>query len=68
MADSLREVFEEALKKERADAFHIAFKAGFRAAEFRDHEHLAMKGHAQPATADEISRWGEKALHSAPVA
>ena len=67
MPDSLREAFEEALKKERADAFHVAFKAGFRAAEFRDHEHIAMKGHAKPATDDEIVRCGEKALHSAVV-
>ena len=68
MAESLREAFEEALKKKRADAFHIAFKAGFRAAESRDHEHLAMKGSPQPATDAEIVRCGEKALHSAPLA
>ena len=66
MAD-LREAFEAALKKERADAFHIAIKAGFRAAEFRDHEHLAMKGNAPPATDAEITRCGEKALRSAVV-
>jgi hypothetical protein len=66
MADNLREAFEEALKREPADAFSIAFKAGFRAAEFRDGEHIAMKGHAQPATDAEIGRCEEKALHSAP--
>ncbi len=66
MADSLREAFEKTLAKERADAFHLAFKAGFRAAESRDHELIAMKGHAQPATDAEIIRCGEKALHSAP--
>jgi hypothetical protein len=67
MADNLREAFEKALKREPADAFHIAFKAGFRAAEFRDHEHIAMKGHAQPATDAEIIRCGDKALYSAPA-
>jgi hypothetical protein len=35
MAD-LQEAFEEALREERLKAFHIAYKAGFRAAEFRE--------------------------------
>lgn len=56
----LREAFEEALKKERAGAFHIAFKSGFRAAEFRDHEHLARNGKVRPATDAEIMRWEKK--------
>ena len=60
MADNLREVFEKALAKERAEAFHIAFKAGFRAAEFRDGEFLGAKGHLDPATDAEILRTGEK--------
>jgi len=67
MAD-LQEAFEEALSEERLNAFHIAFKAGFRAAEFRDNEHLAMKDKVQPATDAEIMRSGEKALRSAPAA
>ena len=68
MAGSLREAFDEALKTKRADAFHIAFKAGFRAAEFRDNENRAMKDKVQPATDAEIVRSGEKALRSAPAA
>jgi hypothetical protein len=67
MSDNLREAYEKVVAKERADAFHLAFKAGFRAAEFRDHEHIAIKGHAQAATDAEIRRCEEKALHSAPV-
>ena len=68
MADSLREAFDEALKTKRADAFHIAFKAGIRAAELRDLEHVARNGKMPPATDAEIMRCGEKALRSAPVA
>jgi hypothetical protein len=63
MAD-LQEAFEEALREERLKAFHIAYKAGFRAAEFRDNENRAMKGKVQPATDAEITRSGEKALRS----
>jgi hypothetical protein len=63
MAD-LQEAFEEALREERLKAFHIAYKAGFRAAEFRDNEHQAMKDKVQPATDAEITRSGEKALRS----
>ena len=47
---------------ERLKAFHIAYKAGFRAAEFRDNEHRAIKDKALPATDAEIMRSGEKAL------
>jgi hypothetical protein len=63
MAD-LQEAFEEALREERLKAFHIAYNAGFRAAEFRGNEHLAMKDKVQPATDAEIMRSGEKALRS----
>ena len=66
MADNLREAFEAALARERADAFHIAYKAGFRAAEFRDGELIAMKGHLQPATDAEIVRAGEHDLYQTP--
>jgi hypothetical protein len=64
MAD-LQEDFEEALMEERLKAFHIAYKAGFRAAESRGNEHLAMKDKVRPATEAEIMRSGEKALRSA---
>ena len=63
MAD-LQEDFEEALSEERLKAFHIAYKAGFRAAEFRGNEHRPMKDKVQPATDTEIMRSGEKALRS----
>ncbi|HUO15007.1 MAG TPA: hypothetical protein VMX38_08480 [Verrucomicrobiae bacterium] len=56
--------FEEALMEERLKAFHIAYRAGFRAAEFRDNEHRAMKDKVRPATEAEIMRSGEKALRS----
>jgi hypothetical protein len=67
MADNLREVFQKALAKEPAEAFLIAFKAGFRFAEFRNHEHQAMIGKVVPATDKEIARCCEKALRSSPV-
>jgi len=63
MAD-LERAFEEALMEERLKAFHIAYRAGFRAAEFRDNEHRAMKDKVQPSTDAEIMRSGEKALRS----
>jgi len=63
MAD-LERAFEEALMEERLKAFHIAYRAGFRAAEFRDNEHRAMKDKVRPATEAEIMRSGEKALRS----
>jgi hypothetical protein len=63
MAD-LQEAFEEALREERLKAFHMAYKAGFRAAEFRGNEHLAMTDKVQPATDAEIMRSGETALRS----
>jgi hypothetical protein len=67
MVDNLREAFEKALEQEGSDAFHIAFKAGFRAAEFRDGEYIGTVGHAPPATDVEIGRIEEKALRSAPA-
>ena len=67
MADNLREEFEKALAKEPANAFHIAFKAGFRLAELKDVEWVAAGGRLQPATDVEIRHMEETALYRQPL-
>jgi hypothetical protein len=62
-AENLREAFEEVF--EQSDKFHIAFRAGFRAAEFRTREHIesGRRGPTPSATDAEITHIGEKALY-----
>jgi hypothetical protein len=61
-AENLRDAFEEAF--EQSDKFNIAFRAGFRAAEFREREHIEKGIMTTPRASDaEITSIGEKALY-----